>query len=48
MVALFVAIRQPEIKQKNASIPAHHGQIDLNKMLGTMKGTHQTSKWTPF
>ena len=25
-----------------------HGQIDLNKMLGTMKGTHQTPKWTPL
>ena len=27
---------------------AHHGQIDLNKMLNTAKGTHQTSKWTPL
>ena len=27
---------------------AHHGQIDLNKMLGTAKGTHQTPKWTPL
>ena len=25
-----------------------HGQIDLNKILGTVKGTHQTSKWTPL
>ena len=22
---------------------SHHGQIDLNKVLGTAKGTHQTS-----
>ena len=27
---------------------SHHGQIDLNKMLGTTKGTHQTPKWTPL
>ena len=26
---------------------SYHGQIDLNKMLKTVKGTHQTSKWTP-
>ena len=26
----------------------HHGQIDLNKMLSTTKGTHQTPKWTPL
>ena len=29
-------------------MPAHHGQIDLNKILGTVEGTHQTSKWTPL
>ena len=28
--------------------PSHHGQIDLNKMLGTKKGTHQTSQGTPL
>ena len=27
---------------------SHHGQIDLNKILGTARGTHQTSKWTPL
>ena len=27
---------------------SHHGQIDLNKILKTAKGTHQTSKWTPL
>ena len=27
---------------------AHQGQIDLNKMLGTKKGTHQTSQGTPL
>ena len=27
---------------------SHHGQKDLNKILGTLKGTHQTSKWTPL
>ena len=26
----------------------HHGQIDLNTMLKTAKGTHQTSKWIPL
>ena len=26
----------------------HNSQIDLNKMLDTVKGTHQTSKWTPL
>ena len=30
------------------STTSHHGQIDLNKILGTAKGTHQTSKWTPL
>ena len=27
---------------------SHHGKIDLNKILGTMKETLQTSKWTPL
>ena len=26
----------------------HHGQIDLNKILGIVKGTHQASKWIPL
>ena len=30
------------------NIKTHHGQIDLNKMLGTKKGTHQTSQGTPL
>ena len=33
---------------KVESRKTHHGQIDLNKMLNTAKGTHQTSKWTPL
>ena len=26
--------------------PSQQGQIDLNEMLKTAKGTHKTSKWT--
>ena len=33
---------------KNFKRASHHGQIDLNKMLGTKKGTHQTSQGTPL
>ena len=27
---------------------AHRGQTDFNKILNTVKGTQQTSKWTPL
>ena len=35
-------------KIENSFNKAHQGQIGLNKILGTVKGTHQTSKWTPL
>ena len=40
--------RQGMLELVTGKCYSHHGKRDLNKILSTAKGTHQTSKWTPL